>query len=94
MLKPLFARVILKRDDLKTKSNLVVPKLYAKRNAPSRGVVVAKGPTASAEVEIGGVYIFGMHAGTYINEGGVAVVDESQAEFYLCSDEDLLCRVE
>ena len=71
----------------------MVPDAYKKRNAPSKGTVIAKGPTASAEVQVGGTYVFGVHAGTYINEDGVAVVDGSQAEFFLCQDEDLLCRV-
>lgn len=94
MLKPLYARVILKRDDLNTKSRLLIPDHVKKRNAPSRGVVIAKGPSASDEVEVGKTYLFGQHAGAWINENGVAAPDESTAQYYLCMDEDLLCLVE
>ena len=93
MLKPLYARVVLRRDTLKSKTGLMVPQQYAKRNAPSRGVVIAKGPTASDEVEVGKTYLFGMHAGVWVNEQGIAAPDESTAQLYLCSDEDLLCEV-
>lgn len=93
MLKPLFARVVLQRDDLKPKSGLVVPQQYMKRNAPSRGVVIAKGPSASDEIEVGKTYIFGQHAGTWVNEHGIAAPDENTAQFYLCQDEDILCEV-
>lgn len=92
MLKPLYARVLLKRDDLKPKTNLMIPEQYKKRNAPSRGVVVAKGPTASEEVVVGGTYVFGNHAGAWVNEAGLAVA-EAEAEYYITMDEDLLLRV-
>ena len=95
MLKPLFARVVLRRDDLTPrKSNLLIPDSVKKRNAPSRGVVIAKGPTASDEVTVGATYLFGQHAGAWINEQGVAAPDDSMEQFYICSDEDLLCLVE
>lgn len=94
MLKPLFARVVLQRDDLKTKSNLLVPDHIKKRNAPSRGVVIAKGPSASDEIEIGKTYLFGQHAGVYVNEKGIAAPDDTTAQYYLCMDEDILALVE
>ena len=94
MLKPLFARVVLQRDDLLSKSKLLVPDQFKKRNAPSRGVVIAKGPTASDEVVVGKTYIFGGHAGTWVNEQGIGSPDENTAQFFLCADEDLLCLVE
>ncbi len=93
MLQPLFARVLLKRDELKTKSNLMVPEAYKKRNAPSRGKVIAKGPTASDEVVVGGTYLFGQHAGAWVNEDGTAIADEGKAEYFICMDEDLLIRL-
>jgi len=94
LLRPLFARVLLQRDDLKPSSALLIPDQYKKRNAPSRGIVIAKGPAASGEIEIGKVYLFGQHAGAWVNEHGIAAPDEKTAQFYICQDEDLLCGVE
>lgn len=94
MLCPLFARVLLRRSEIKIARGLVVPDAYKKRNAPSKGTVIAKGPTASPDIKVGGVYIFGQHAGAWVNENGTPVVDESSAELYICQDEDLLCEVE
>ena len=71
----------------------MVPQQYAKRNAPSRGVVVAKGPAASDEVVVGKTYIFGQHAGAFINEAGMATTDEGTAQFFVVQDEDLIAEV-
>ena len=92
MLKPLFARVLIKRDKLKT-SGIIVPQMAQKRNAPCRGVVIAKGPTADDSIEVGKTYVFGIHAGGWFNEDGTPSVDEGKAEFFVCQDEDLVAEV-
>ena len=94
MLKPKFARVLLQRDDLTPrKSKLLIPDSAKKRNAPSRGVVIAKGPAASDEIEIGKTYIFGQHAGAFVNEFGLATTDEETAQFFVLQDEDIIAEV-
>lgn len=91
-LQPLFARVLLKREVFKHAS-IIIPNAASLRHAPSRGTVVAKGPTADETVEIGAVYIFGRHAGAWINADGKPVDNEQDAEFFVCQDEDLIVKV-
>lgn len=91
-LEPLFARVLLKREVLKHAS-LIIPSAAALRNAPARGIVVAKGPTADESVEVGATYVFGRHAGAWINAEGKPVDKEDDAEFFVCQDEDLIVKV-
>ncbi len=91
-LKPLFARVLLQREKMKN-STLIIPDDAAKRNAPAKGKVVAVGPAADSVIEVGKTYLFGRHAGTWLNSEGTVVVREDDAEFYLVQDEDMLCEV-
>ena len=91
-LQPLFARVLLKREVLKNAS-IIIPTAAALRGAPARGVVVSKGPTADESVEVGATYVFGRHAGAWINSEGKPVDKEEDAEFYVCQDEDLIVKV-
>ena len=88
MLKPLFARVILERESLKSKTSLIIPEVAEKRNAPSRGLVIAVGPTADDSVKslIGKTVLFGKFAGDWIKDG--------DKEVYVVQDEDILCEVE
>ena len=84
MLRPLFARVLLERERVKT--NLIIPYTADKRNAPTKGRVIAKGPTADPSIEIGATILFGKFAGDWLKDG--------DQEVYVCQDEDIIAVVE
>lgn len=92
MLEPLFARVILKREHLKS-SSIIIPDEAKERNATLRGEVVAVGPAAEG-VEAGDIVIFGQHAGKWITSDGRPVGSSSDSDgLFICQDEDILCKV-
>ena len=84
MLTPLFARVLLEREVPNKLGRILVPQEYQKRNAQTKGKVIAVGPTADDSVKalIGKTVIFGRFAGDWIKDG--------TSEVYFCQDEDLL----
>ena len=88
-LKPLFNRVLLKREKFKT-SSIIIPDEAAKRNARCLGVAKAKGHDADDSIKVGATYIFGVHAGAWVDEEGRQNAD---GEFFITNDEDLLCEV-
>ena len=90
-LHPLFARVLIRREKLK--SSLIIPESAERRNAPSKGRVVAKGLTADKSIKIGSMVLFGQHAGTWINEDGTAVAKDEDRELFVCQDEDIIAEV-
>ena len=65
---PLFSYVVLQRNKLKTKSNIIIPESYEKRNAPSTGIVKAVGPMCEDDVKalVGKEVLFKQHAGAWI----------------------------
>lgn len=81
MLKPLFARVLLEREKLKS-SSIIIPPSAEKRNAPDIGIVVAVGENADHCIEVGMKVIFGRHAGDWIKW--------KDREFYVVADEDII----
>lgn len=91
-LKPLFARVLLRREKMKH-STIILTEDTARRHAPTKGEVVAVGDAADSSIEVGKVYLFGRHAGTWINADGTVATKEEDAEFYVVSDEDLIAEV-
>lgn len=88
MIKPVFARVVIRRDSIKekAKSSLIIPPDAAKRNAPATGMVLAVGPNVAKEIQPGQHVVFGQHAGTYIDHEGT--------EYFVCNDEDIICEIE
>lgn len=92
-LRPLFDRVLLHREQRSQIGSVIIPETVAKRNAPNRGVCVAKGGAADPAIEIGKTYIHGQHAGTWINAEGVAVPDPEEAEYFVVVDTDLIAEV-
>ena len=92
-LEPLFARVLLERERPEKQGSIIIPSDVVKRNAPARGKVIAKGPAADKSIEINSTYIFGQHAGAWINARGMAVPDPGDAELFVCADEDLIAKV-
>ena len=83
-LTPLFARVVLERESLKSSSGLIIPDSVSQRNAHNRGIILAVGPTADESLKdmIGKVVLFGKFAGDWIKVG--------DRELYIVQDEDIL----
>ena len=86
MFKPLFARVLIKRDGLTSKT-IIVKEDISQRNAPAWGTVIAVGPTVADDIKelVGKRVYFGMHAGGWVK-------DRDGEQYYICQDEDLLCE--
>ena len=94
-LTPLFARVLMKREALKS-GKIIITQAAGMRNAPTRGEVIAKGPSADPSIIVGKSYVFGQHAGTWLRADGKVVqnIEGEQGEVYfVCQDEDLICEV-
>ena len=83
----MFDRVLLKREELKTGS-IIVPETAKDRNAPSRGVILALGPTCEHDppLKVGDRVIFGMHAGTTLRVDGI--------EYYVVAEADIIAVLE
>lgn len=93
--EPLFARVLIWRDvHEKTTGGIILPN--AKRHAPSRGVVMAVGPTCDQSITVGMEVVFGKYAGTWLDENG-SQLDPDKIEcskgWFVCADEDIICVV-
>ena len=93
-LHPLFARVLIRRERFAAKSSsIIIPDEIAKRNAPSKGTVLAVGPGADASIKPGMTVLFGQYAGTWLNEDGTVLAREQDAELFVCQDEDVIAEV-
>jgi len=92
-LNPLFDRVLLQRPRQTKIGSIHIPEQFAKRNAPTRGMCVATGAACDETIEIGKSYVFGVHAGTWINADGMAVPNDDDGEFFVCVDTDLIAEV-
>ena len=77
-IQPLFAKVILQREKLNT--TIIIPTDVERRNAPTKGIVLAVGPDAEG-VKPGDKVYFGQHAGGWIDIEG--------EEYFICIDEDI-----
>lgn len=77
-IQPLFAKVILQREKVNT--SIIIPVDAERRNAPSKGVVLAVGPEVEG-VKPGDRVYFGQHAGGWIEIEG--------EEYFICIDEDI-----
>ena len=84
-LRPLFDRVLLQREELKTGS-IIIPDVAKERNAPNRGKVVAVGDGCKGVVNVGDRVLFGAHAGALLKVDGV--------ESYVVAEEDIIAIVE
>jgi chaperonin GroES len=89
LITPLFARVLLKRDSVQTKSKLIIiPEQAEKRLAPTTGIVIAVGPTCDESIKPGQHVVFGQHAGAWVKLPG------SDEEHFVCQDEDIIGVIE
>lgn len=91
MLKPLFARVLLKREKLVKVGSIYVPDSEQKRQASLKCKVIEVGPTCDKSIQPGMTVIMGQYAGAWLDADGKAVPD---GDYYICCDEDLLAIVD
>ena len=92
-MKPLFARVLLKRKPATTsRGGIILPDDAQKRYASLRCTVVALGDNCELKgtLEPGDEVLIGIHAGTWINANGDPVFKPEDAEFFIAQEEDLL----
>lgn len=98
---PLFARVLIQRKVEEKRGSIILPD--AKRHARCEGVIVAKGPTADENINVGDHVIFGKHAGAWLDgtysdvkdaRGIVGSKDNNDGTLFICQDEDVLAKVE
>lgn len=95
MMKPLFARVLLKRKRFdKSAGGIIIPGDAQKRLASLRCTVVALGPTCECDLKPGDEVLIGIHAGTWVNEDGSPVTEPEKAEFFVCQEEDVILKYE
>jgi co-chaperonin GroES (HSP10) len=94
-LKPLFGRVLLRREKLKTKTSLLLPNEVARKNARFRGELLSCGSTCEDDIKalVGKTVLFGIYAGTWINEDGT-VSSSDETDLFMCAEDDLLAVVE
>lgn len=93
-LKPLFARVILRREKFEKFGSIIIPQDQQKRYATTRCTVLAKGPDADESIEIGSTVLIGQHAGAWINADGNPASDADGEQYFIVQDEDILCAEE
>ena len=90
-MKPLFSRVLLKREKAEKIGSLHVPPEFQQRHAKTKCLVVAKGDNASDQVRVVSYVLIGKFAGDWIDAEGNAVPD---GEYFIVQDEDILCELE
>lgn len=90
--KPLFSRVIIKREPKKTHGAIIIPENIQKRHARAEGVVVAVGENVEA-IKPGEKVIFGKHAGTWLDSTYTEKGEADDGTLFMCQDEDILAIV-
>ncbi len=92
-LKPLFGRVLLRREKAEKIGSIILPDDAAKRHATLKCEVLAKGPQADETIRVGMQVIVGQYAGAWLNAAGNPVPKPDDAEYYVCLDEDIIAEV-
>lgn len=88
--RPIFNRVLLKRDGAEEKSvGGIIISLNVKRDAPSIGTILDLGSTCDDPVKElkGKKVMFARLAGDWLTFPGI------KEEYYICSDEDILGEI-
>lgn len=93
MLKPLFARVLLEREKAAMIGNIVIPDEVRARHSGLKCRVLAVGPNADDQINVGSWVLIGQHAGAWLDENGAPVATADDAKLYIVQDEDILCEV-
>lgn len=90
--RPLFGRVIIKREIEQKKGSIIVPTHIAKRHSRSEGVVIAIGDQVEG-VKVGDAVIFGKHAGTWLDSTYSDKGENEDGTLFMCQDEDILAVI-
>ena len=90
-MKPLFSRVLLKREKADKIGSIYVPDESKDRQSTTKCLVVDKGPNAADQITVGSWVLIGKYAGDWIDSDGKAVPD---GEYFIVQDEDILCELE
>lgn len=87
MLTPLFDRVIVNREELKT-SRILIPETAKDRNAPHVGTIEAIGPSCehNPPLKKGDRVLWGQHSGATLRIDG--------REYYVVAEKDIIAKVE
>jgi co-chaperonin GroES (HSP10) len=92
--KPLFGRVIIKREVMeKTKGGILIPDTQKKRHAKCEGIVISVGPSAEG-VKEGDHVVFGKHSGTWLDSTYTGTAENEDGTTFICQDEDILAIIE
>lgn len=91
-LRPLFARILLRREKQKMIGNIHLPPNAQKRHASLKCEVLEVGPDAHPCIEVGMTVLVGKFAGDWLDESGNPVPDD-EGVLFICTDEDILCQV-
>ena len=88
-MRPLFARVLLKREKPEKIGNIHIPDEVQQRHAGHKCLVVAVGDGCEPEIKdlVGRWVLKGQHAGAWLDADGKAV---PEGEFFICEEGDLL----
>lgn len=92
--RPLFARVLVKREVVAKVGSIHIPEDSQKRNARLLVEVLAVGPTADPSIQPGQKVLIGRYAGDWINLDGTVITPHKDAELFIVQDEDVLCVIE
>lgn len=99
--KPLFGRVIIKREVLEKKGSIVLPAHLQKKHSRSEGVVIALGPTAGilregeeSCLKVGDHVVFGKHSGAWLDSTYTGSAENDDGTTFICQDEDILAVIE
>lgn len=92
--RPVFARVLIKREVLAKQGSILVPIHLQKRHARSEGIIVALGETASETLKVGQKVIFGIHAGAWLDASAGVKGENDDGTLFICQDEDILAIIE
>ena len=81
---PLFARVLLKRERVKSIGSIILPDQVKGKLDPEEGILIAVGDTCEPNIheQIGKKFMFAKYAGAWIKIDG--------EEYFMCQEEDLL----
>lgn len=96
-LRPLGARVLLKREVATKAGSIIIPQTAAKRHADLKCEILACGPACEWGLKPGQMVLIGAHCGTWIDKDGRTLLPDEGADkglYYIVMEEDILCTVD
>lgn len=108
MYKPVFGRVIIKREvTKKTSGGIIIPDAAAKRNASCTGEILSLGESAGVTTvyndkgeegvtrvfSVGDKVVFGRHTGAWLDATYTNGNDNDDGTLFICQDTDILAVI-